>query len=239
MNRVQLIARAFAALFAVAAGSTAVADSIQIETTTGHLASLAGTDLVCSNFGGARTIDLSSIPGFAGCSFTLAVAGLSNDADELWNGDQGFGMRATTSSNYGPDIDGDRVGCAGAYRESVRLTITNPVNLTDVRWNALLFGDGSTDGISLFDLANGEQVSLTGDATGTLTGDGSAFSFVVPGNPTPTAGGLTANAISSDQGGWYLRGFLIDATAVPEPSTATLLALMGGCAWIFRRKRVA
>ncbi len=217
-------------------GPQAVADLIQIETTTGHLASLAGTDLVCSNFGGARTIDLSSIPGYAGCSFTLAVAGLSNDADELWNGDQGFGMRATTSSNYAPDIDGDRVGCAGAYRESVRLTITNPVNLTDVRWSALLFGDGSTDGLSLFDLANGEQVSLTGDATGTITGDGSAFSFAVPGNPTPTAGGLTANAISSDQGGWYLRGFSIDATAVPEPTTATLLALVGGFAWFFRRR---
>ena len=239
MNRVQLIARAFAAILAVAAGSKAVADSIQIETTTGHLASLAGTDLVCSNFGGTQTIDLSSIPGYAGCSFTLAVAGFSNDSDELWNGDQGFGMRDTPMSNYGPGIDGSRVGCTNTYWESVRLTITDPVNLTDVRWNALLFGDGSTDGISLFDLASGEQVALTGDATGTLTGDGSAFSFAVPDNPAPTAGGLTAQAISAGQGGWYLRGFSINATAVPEPSTATLLVLMGGCAWIFRRKRVA
>ncbi len=239
MKRVKSVVCVFVASLAWIAGPRATADVIQIETTTGLLPSLAGTDLVCSNFGDARTIDLSSIPGFAGCSFTLAVAGFSNDADELWNGDQGFGMRETPSSNYGPGIDGNRVGCTNTYWESVRLTITAPVNLTNVRWNSLLFGDGSTGGIELFDLANGEQVLLSGDATGTITGDGSAFSFAIPGSPAPTAGGLTAQAISAGQGGWYLRGFSIDATAVPEPATATLLAVVGGFAWLFRRRRSA
>ena len=239
MNRVKSGVCAFAAFLALATGPKAVADTIQIETTTGQLPSLAGTDLVSTNLGGTQTIDLSSIPGYAGCSFTLAVVGFSNDFDELWGGAQGYGMRATPESNYGPGIDGDRVGCTNTYWESVRLTITNLVNLTDVRWNALLFGDGSTGGIENFDLANGEQVSLTGDATGTMTGDGSAFSFAIPGNPAPTSGGLTAQAISAGQGGWYLRGFAINATAIPEPTTATLLVLMGGLAWAFRRRRVA
>ena len=219
---------------AMAAG-VAAAGTLQIETTSGNLTSLPGTDLVFTGVGGTRTVDLSSIPGYEGCSFDLTVFGLSNDYSELWRGDQGYGMRATPQSNYGPGIAGDRVGNVGAYYESVRLTIGNLVNLTDVRWNGLLFGDGEANGIELFDLASGEQVTLSGDATGTITGDGSGFRFAIPGNPIPTSGGLTAAAVNDGQSGWYLRGFAIDATAVPEPSTGALLAIAVGLAAGVRR----
>lgn len=235
MNRVWGLAAILGATLGLPAG----ADVLQIETTTGLLSSLPGTDLVVTELGGTRTVDLSSIPGYAGCSFTLAVAGFSNDSSELWGGNQGYGMRMTPASNYAPGIDGDRVGVASVYWESVRITITDPVNLADVRWDSLLFGDGdSAGGIESFDLADGEQVSLSGDASGTIAGNGSAFAVAVPGSPAPTAGGLTATAASAGQGGWYLRGFRIDATAVPEPATATLLAL-GGIAWLLRRRNAA
>ena len=167
--------------------------------------------------GTSVTADVAALPGL-----TLTAVGSATDIDAVLNatGSGGFGINSA-----GGDDDSD--GLDVAFDESITFTFNQDVTLLDVEFENIDDDPTSTDSVSF------GGVTILGTALGT----GDTFTFATPLSFAANAP-IVFSEITGD--GVSLQFLTIEVTAdspaIPEPSSAVLIALgLSGLSVLRRR----
>ena len=184
----------------------------------GELLNTAGT-VVGTPFTISSVVDITNttVPGLS-----LTVTGAAADTGAVLNGTlSGFGINSATGADDSNGIDG------GAFGESLTLVFNQDVTITDVEFDAVDDSDASTDELSF----GGVTIA------GSDLGFGDTFNFA-PSLFFSAGTGIVFSEISGDGSG--LQELTIEVTAdspaIPEPSSAVLIALgLSGLSVLRRR----
>jgi len=112
----------------------------------------------------------------------------------------------------------------------------NNINPSEVLTTAVSLGTSSFAGLSLTGFTQARAGGVTGAETGTFT-DGSGSVGVSSGNTIQTISGNSFDLSAGSASSINLEGYTVEFSAVPEPASASLLAL--GALALLRRRRTA